>query len=158
MIYKRIAIWILNIIGLAFLVYWSYFQTTFIWGCFKSNARLYNQYPNLVAAYPEMARSIVVLSYCNLLNFVLELIGLAYEYYLLHNRRFFGFLLGLLALINTSVIDYTRSIVFDYTDEMPWLLIPDVVWLVFTVVFVSGIVLVKSRLRKKAELHCQIES
>lgn len=152
--YKKIAIWILNIVGFAFLAYWLYFNTTFVIRSLNNNT-LENA-PFIAKAWPELAYKIKVLPYLNLSNLLLEIIGVAYEYYLLHNRRFCGAILGSLAFINVWVVEFTRARVIDQF-ELFWLMLPDVVWLVFTAVFVLGIVLVKRRLRKKAELHCKIE-
>ena len=152
--YKKIAIWILNIVGLAFLVYWLYFNTAFVISSLNDNTL--ERDPFIAKAWPELAYKIKVLPYLNLSNLVLEIIGVAYEYYLLHNRRFCVAILGALAFINVWVVEFTRARVIEHL-ELSWLIIPDVVWLVFTVVFVLGIFLVKRRIRKKAELHCQIE-
>ncbi|MBQ4437496.1 hypothetical protein II898_01340 [bacterium] len=151
---KKIAIWILNIIGLAFLFYWLYYNSTFVIRNLNDDAL--ERAPFIAKAWPELAYKIKVLPYLNLSNLVLEIIGVAYEYYLLHNRRFFGAILGALAFINVWVVEFTRGRVIDHF-ELSWLIIPDVVWLAFTVVFVLGIILVKRRIRKKAELHCKIE-
>lgn len=152
--YKKIAIWILNIVGWAFLAYWLYFNTIFVIRSLNDNTL--ERDPFIAKAWPELAYKIKVLPYLNLSNLLLEIIGVAYEYYLLHNPRFCGAILGSLAFINVWVVEFTRARVIDQF-ELFWLMLPDVVWLVFTVVFVLGIVLVKRRLRKKAELHCKIE-